>query len=808
MIMFREKVFRKIVFRKIQEIYQNKRLKEGSSMVSVVIGVTFLAAVGLIALTVATHYVTAVYVDRNSTDNFYQTEAILEEVKTGLVQYASESADDAYQYILDHYLNQTKENKKDQFAKMFMTLMGRKLKGDTIPDVKTQSEDFGKLFTKDNTLSTQEDFFKEFDNQLKVLQGCGSAENNLNRVKKLSTLPDAVKLVSGKTQYEYVIKKDKKNGYYMTIKNLLIDYTNDAGYRSTIETDIVMTVPDYKFEGDSTLGELRDYISVSDDTLLVNDSSAATSFTGNIYAGTSLGDSKGQGIKVAQKAKVNFNSQRMISRGNMDILPGATVDLAGESGAADLWLNNIRMTYDGGSAESMQDTTNFKLNANAYIANDLDIATDNCVVDLNGKYYGYSYSKENNTADDQQSDYSSAILVNGKNTWLKANGLQKLILAGRTFVSRKNADGSQADNSDIMMGESLAVKSNQLAYLLPDKYIKPYVDEGEATKGKNMEGHNPVAVTEKINIDEEGLLNDFGGLLDTTEPYTRNFTNTIGDGYVFYYLNFKDADSANKYFRQYYMDETGTDEDGKKMTNKELLDERADAYISDLDGSGMKISPHLYLIAGNIVNNYNKQSGSSLLAKGQDNDYFAGSSPKNELLMDGRRQGYDYVGFQRTLLAAGSTGSMRLDASESPLVSGRILETGEITTDIKSVPAEFTPGLSDAKIQLIANSSGKVSVAIDKGLVIAGEGVEVEVGENFSTFTGLILSAGKVTIRHASNPTLKADMVLIDQIMEYIKSEPDLAKLFKGLNGQLTDNPTEAARCISYDNWKKNDVQN
>lgn len=791
-----------VLFRKIREFYQNKRLKEGSSMISVVIGVTFLAAVGLIALTAATHYITAVYVDRNSTDNFYQTEGILEEVKTGIVQYASESADDAYQYIIDHYLNQTTENKKDQFAKMFMTLMGKKLKGEAIPNVKTQSESFGNQFVK---AGTQQKFFEDFDaDQLKILQGCGSAEANLDRVRKLSTLPDAVKLTDGKTQYEYVIKKDKTTGYYMTIKNLLVDYTDPTGYRSTIETDIIMTVPDYKFEGDSTLGELRDYISVSDDTLLVNTSTAATSFTGNIYAGTSLGDNKGQGIKVAQNAKVNFKSQRMISRGNIDILPGATVDLAGESGAADLWLNNIRLTYDGGSADSMQDTTNFKLNANAYIANDLDIATDNCVVDLNGKYYGYSYSKENNTSDTQQSDFSSAILVNGKNTWLKANGLQKLILAGRTFVSRKNADGSHADTSDIMMGESLAVKSNQLAYLVPDKYIKPVLEEWESAGKKNMEGHNPVAVTEKIEIDKAGLLSDFSGLLNTAEPYTQNYTNTVGDGYVFYYLNFKDAKSANEYFRQYYMDESGKDEDGNEMTNRELLDERADVYISDSDGSGMKISPSLYLIAGNIVNNYLKQSGSSLLAKGQDSDYFTNSGvPKAELLMDGKKQGYDYVGLQRTLLTAGSTGSMRLDASENPLVSGRILETGEITTRTVDVPTEFIPGSSGAKIQMIASSSGTVSVEIDKGLVIAGEDVDVEVYKNF---TGLILSAGKVTIRHASNPNLKADMVLIDQIMEYIKSDPDLAKLFKGLNGQLTDNPTEAARCISYDNWKKNDI--
>lgn len=793
------------VIRRWREMCQWKNAREGSSLVSVIIGVCFLAAIGLVVLIVATRYVSAVYVDRNSTDNFYQTEGILEEVKTGLMQYASEAADDSYLYIMDHYLDQTTENKKTQFAKMYLTLLTMKMKGQSVPDVKTQTEDFGNLFTKDGS---QEKFFQEFDNQLGVVQGCGSNEANLNCIKKLSTKPDAVTLIKGATQYEYEIEKSSKKGYYLTLKNLLVDFTDTTGYRSLIDTEIIMTVPDYKFEGDSTLDQIREYISISDDTLLVNDSTSATVFTGNIYAGTSLDDKqKGQGVKVAQNAKVDFKSQKFISRGNLDILPGTTVNLTGESGAGDLWLNNIRFTYDGGSAGSMQDETDFTMHSNAYIANDLDIATDNCVVEIKGKYYGYSFSKENSLADAQQSDYSSAILVNGKNTWLKTNGLDKLILAGRTFVSRKNADGSQVESSDIMMGESLAVKSNQLAYLVPDRYIEPYLETGESAAGRNMEGHNPVSVSEKIRIKKQDLLNDFAGLLNTANPYTMNYANTVGDkGYVFYYLNFIDAQSANQYFRQYYTDQTGVDEDGVQMTNREQLDERADVYISDADGSGMKISPNLYLIAANIVQNYKEQGGSSILAKNQNTDYYDGfGNPKTELLQDGRNQGYDYVGLQRTLLTAGSTGSMRLDDTEEPLVSGRILETGEITTKTVDVPSEFTPGLTGvAQIQMIASSSGKHPVTITQGLVIAGKDVEVEVSSNF---TGLILSAGKVTVRHASNPALTADMVLIDQIMEYIKTDKELSKLFKGLNGTLTDNPTDISRCVTYDKWEKNEVQ-
>lgn len=788
-----------------------KKSREGSSMVSVIIGVIFLAAVGLIVLTLATRYVSSVYVDRNATDNFYQTEGILEEVRSGLVQYAGDSADEAYRYILDHYLEQTTENKKNRFAKMFLTLMEKRLKGEAIPDVENQSEEFGRLFTKGVSGTLQEEqkqFFDEFDDGLDQLKACGSEEERTERIKKLSTKPEAVGFSEGKTQYEYILEKDEKRGYSITLKNLCIDYTDTTGYRQIIETDIVITVPDYKFEGDSTLDELPDYVSVSDDTLLVSDSALETTIKGNLYAGTSLSDkTKGQGVKIAQKAKVSIQSGRFISRGCLDILPGASLNLSGESGeAGDLWLTGIRLTYDGGNREAMQDTTAFTMNENAYIANDLDIATDNATVDLAGKYYGYSYSEENNTSDSQQSDYSSAILVNGKNTFLKADNLKKLILAGRTFVSRKNADGSSAGASDIMMGESLAVKSNQLAYLVPDQYIRPYLDPDEETGGKNMEGHNPVSASEKIKIDVEQLKKDFSGLLNETEPYTKNYSNTVGEsGYVFYYLNFKDTSSANRYFRQYYMDSDGVDEDGNPLTNRELLDVRAKSYIRDLDGAGMKLDPALYLIAGNIVHNYNAESGSSLLKKEQSEDYFDSSgNPKEELLTDGRKKGCDYVGLQRTLLTAGSTGSMRLTDTEDPLVSGRIIDTTKLETKIVNVPDEYTAGISGVKIQMIASGVGEKEVEIQKGLVIAGEGVDVWVK---SDFTGLILSAGKVTIPHAADPDLKADTITVGQIMEYIRSNEELCAIFKGLNGTLTDNPTDMAECVTYYNWKKNDVQ-
>lgn len=805
-----------------------KNSREGSSFVTVIIGIVFLLAIGLIVLTVSTRYLSSVIVDKNSTEQFYQSESILEEVKTGVTQYASEAADDAYTYLMDHYSDKTKENKKTLFAKMYLTLLGKKLKGESL--VTPDKADFGTYFQRtdnpsaDTAEKKQTYFFETFDDvyvstdDTEKIQHCGSSESNLNQIRNLSARhSDAVKLQGANTEYVYTIRKDDKKGYYLTLKNLLIDYKNNAGYQSTIQTDLILTVPDYKLSGDSTLAQIKDYVSISDDSLTVDSRTGNGKVTGNVYAGLNSASATGQGIKIGQNAKgVSFASKRIISRGSLDVLPGAELSITDEdgSGNGELWLENIRLTYDGGSSESMQDETAFSVNANSYIANDLDIATDNASVTLKGKYYGYSYSENNETTDAQMSDYSSAILINGKNTLLKTdNALDKLILAGRTFVSRntRGADNSivHSSSSDIMMGESVAVKSNQLAYLVPDEYIQI------TQNGLSQEGHNPVAFAEEGNVEiltrsksgKNGLLDDFPGLLNTSQPYTADYSNT--GSYVFYYLNFKDTASANKYFKQYY-NKMDQDEDNEEVTNASLLKKRGEIYISDKDAAGLKISPSLYLVAGNIVDNYN--NGTSL----KEANYFKNDgTPKEGLLKDGFEQGSEYVGLMTTLVPGRSIGFMRLTDTQKKeesglLVSGQIINNSKLTTEkTVDVPDSYTGGISGAKIQLMPSGTSDgagtdgATVTIRKGLVIAGKGVNVKVS---SDFTGLILSSGKVTMS-ASSPSMTADPVLVNQILEYIKTDKELSGLFYGFSGVLTDNPTAMSECVSYDNWKKNEVQ-
>ena len=724
----------------IKTIWYKKR--EGSSLVTVIIGILFIAAIGTILLTIASRYLISVNVDHNSSDNFYQTEGILEEVKTGLLEYAGDAGEEAYKDVLEHY-TKTKDSMRKTFSEEYISLLASKLTGFT---------------------------YSWDDNKVGKEQNC-----DLSILKKLSKVPDAVTTQKG-TNLAFVIHVDEDNQYSLTLRNMMIDYTDDADYRSTIRTDICMSVPDYKFEGDSTLEEVKDYIVISDSSLAVanNDNNKGVTFRGNIYTGD-----KDSGIKVEGQNAAKFYSPTIISRGSLDLLGGATVSLQGEKAAGNLWVQNIRLKSQGMDSESTLQTK-LDLNENAYVANDLDIEANNSIVTLSGKYYGYSYNEQNTkTTSTARSDYSSAILINGLNTTLKAKNLDKLILAGRTFVSR-NDEGGDSKISDIMMGESIAVKSNQIAYLLPDEYIVP--EDGRDAS----ETHNPVIWGEKVSIDKKALLkSEIGKYLDDNEPYTANYSNS--GGYVFYYLKFKDEKNANEYFKNYY--KGSKEEDGETVSNKDQLDERAKPYISTVDDTNMKFSSELFLVAGNVIQNYYAAGGSSMQT---DNYFNHAGSPNEELLEDGKKQGQNYVGYQLSLLASGGTGSMRMPESTDALVADRLIDFSKLTSVLSKTDEQKTGMIYATPGDYVVDGSFK------KGILIAGGDVEVQ-----SDFEGLILAKGKVTTTR-SNLNLKSNMIVVGKLLETARNDDELKKLFYGFNGSSAQKALDFSSCISYVNWEKN----
>lgn len=732
-----------------------KREREGSSLVSVVIGVAFLAAIGIIVLTAANQYFISVGVDHNASNNFYEAEAILEEVKTGLLEYAGDAAEEAYRDVLQNY-SKDKDSKREAFSKKYFSLLATKLQSDSAGTYDWDPDKVGK-----------------------------AQPAEIGKLQVLSNYPDAVSVAEG-TELSFVIQHNDTTGEYkFVIQNLFINYEDDIDYRSSIQTDICLSVPDYSLEGNSTFDEMKDYISISDDTLQVADYRTGNTIQGNVYSGN-----KEQGIVLGLGSGVNFKSPMIISRGDLEIHNGATATLAGETGAGELYLKNIHLTPGGSEGSTLQ--TNLTLNENAYIANDLNIEANNAVVTLGGKYYGYSYNENNdNASSTASSDFSSAILINGLNTTLQSNNLNSLILAGRAFVSRQKADNVKTV-SDIMMGESIAVKSNQLAYLVPDEYIV-------STNGSSGDYHNPVFKSEveagSVHVDVEGLKSKFGEYLNESKPYEENYNNTIG--YVFYYLKFKSDAKANEYFEAYY-NGNSLDEDGNTIINKDELQSKGKVYISNKD-LDIKFDQTLYLVAGNVMNNYYNANGSSL----QQATYFGNNQlPSNDLLAEGRRIGEDYVGRQLGLTPAkNTTGDMRLPEDAGTLVASNIVDfdSEKFNKEVTSNEEYYNEGDTGVKGAVLCISKGDYTVSTKMtGLLIVNGDVTVN-----SDFTGLVLATGKVKVEN-QNLVLKSDMVTVGKLFDYIRTDEALCSLFPGLSGVLKEKPENLEDCISYQNWVKN----
>ena len=730
--------------------------KEGASLVSVVIGVVFLAAIGLTVLTVATRYIINVVADRETTDNFYQTEGILSELRTRLLEKAGDSAETAYTDIFEHYTDTSyTTSMKEKFSKEYLT------------GIATSLLESGTYTWDDSKLGV-------------------SQVGSIDKLKKMTRVPDAVETVDTRAggDLHFVINKTTDIGYTLTIKDLVIDYTDDSGYRSSIHTDMVFKVPDYKFEGDSTLNEIKKYIVINDDKLTVNGANIGTDFIGNVYTGN-----MDSGISIESGDNiVNFNSKTIITRGSLDAYSGSTVSLQGEGGTVgDFWVQNIRLLKNKSEGSTL--STNLSLNGNAYVSNDLDIQDSESVVNLAGKYYGYSYNEENSSSGGElNAKYSSAILVNGLNTTLNGNGLDKLILAGRAFVEKpEESDYNRPVDVNIMTGESLSIKSNQLAYLVPDSFIG----------GTDIQ-HNPLATVEVTDELLENVKNSLladpslSTYLDQDEPVVTNYNNK---GYVFLFMNFASEAKSNEYFAAYY---DGTiklkDENDQILQNQEQLREKGQTYLSVPDMGSSKFSGGLSLVAGNIL--YNYETAGSI----QSPNYFNGTSPKENLLSDGRTIAIDYLGKCRTLLASGArtTGGIRLDASQDePLVATKIIKFDEITENASKVYKDE----SDNVIGKITVKSSDYTVGSedDNGLLIVKGNVTVS-----SDFKGLILASGTVTV--TGNHELQYDMITIGNILEQVEQDEDFSKYFHAFDEDYKESNNDINKCIVYQNWEKNNV--
>ncbi len=303
------------------------------------------------------------------------------------------------------------------------------------------------------------------------------------------------------------------------MKDVTVRYTKN-GYETIVTSDIKIHAPELPYT--STSGKqaaIPDFAIIARGTLAQPAGNGIVSIFGNVYAGAVAVGGSGNTFNVQ-------NAAYFVSAGPVTV-NGGTMSLNLNSS---VWAKDIRLDTGG----------RINIAGDAYIANDMNLYGNLTQAVLSGRYYGYGDSLS-------MPDESSSIIINGKNTVIDMSSLRALMLAGHSFVNF----GTGA-NGYVMMGESVSVKSNQLAYLVPDNcltsgFTNPYQYTGPSPDSAALQG--AVLLDEKIMNNK--TLTDYG--ISSAINNIQYIHKTVGSTNLIYFcLKFGTPEAANVYFKEYY----------------------------------------------------------------------------------------------------------------------------------------------------------------------------------------------------------------------------------------------------------------
>ena len=515
----------------MRNITKTKRQQnQGFSLFTVLIAVSFVGILGLLVLYIALSNFNMKITDLKGKDSFYTAERALEEIRTGLQEDVGNAMSKAYTQVLESYNveNRSQDSSMDrqrqsEFQDCFITELMRTLR------VSKTEDNIYNMERLRGYVDLKYDGSKE---SLIITNPAGSAP-----------LMKAVKNVG---------KNTENNG--VLLKNLKVIYVDPKGYASIIQTDIRLGIPKVQFPTPSTLPDLMNMIVVADKGIVCEGTeSTPTSINGSIYAGnlpSALAADSETSIKVIPGASLNVESgDKVVCKGEISVGLNSTFTSA-ES--VNLWARGL-------NADSVQ---NVSLSGSTYFADDLTVTGKNNNVKISGNYYGYG-SYESATSDDCVANdqyeksgltgaaLSSAIVINGKNTTLDLSDTQKLMIAGRNYIaSSKVKANNRSNTNDVATGESLTVKGTQLAYLVPKEVLgasgNPLTYDAYLAL---LNGAKDISVNWDAAVEAWGgrTLRDIG--VDSEKPVQTVFYN---DGFVYFYLNFTDAQKSADFMQMYY----------------------------------------------------------------------------------------------------------------------------------------------------------------------------------------------------------------------------------------------------------------
>lgn len=764
-------------FKKVKLNIEDNR---GMSLVSVIVIIAFVSILVSTIMMTSLINVKMKQVNKNAKDTFYSAEQVLDEISIGLQRYVSDALGAAYKDVLVNYTSYPTEQKRAILQTSYYENLWSYLQTDTTH--KYYDLDKIRAFVKPSTMWRGAD-----DTGYGAVIVSGTSDTNIRDDKG-------------------VMQTFDNNG--IVLKDLRVYYKDSKGYVSVIQTDIRLDFPDFEFAPNTDLPDIPSYSIIADSGLFYGNenpdgtlgsgltSGSSLSIEGNVYADRMVvsqadPDSK---ISVLQKGSSQF-----VIKHDMKLNHASFVNEV----LCDVWAEDI-----------IAASSTVKLLGESNIANDLNLKGNGSDVTLATVYNGYGNSMVN-------ARESSAILINGTNASLDLSGLDVITVAGHAFVGTKSENkggfGSnvieEEKRHNVYTGESIAVKSNQLLYLIPGECIGVNKTNQQSMYSKNpltqkeyteiMKNSNYMEFSEDVLVEKLGeSLSSYIAHEDGEPKPEKVFvtTNDPGNGLVYYYMSFDNEEAANLYFAKMY------------NANQERTNEYASTYLNALTFANTDSTLRLKLAANSIYGN--KAEGYQLLP--------TVISDANNKLEDNK------VTYTKRFTALCTKLIMNyhelIELKEQPdkekaIVFDNIIDSDKLKEFVK-IKTGSEIGTVKLKGEDIGSTDGDVVVSTQNVMVSATDSdVHLVITSGNVTidnpnFEGAVIADGTVRVTTA-NGTFKAKPDVVSALLRYAIEDGSnnvmVANVLRGnteyiyasLDGNEDDNSTALKDLVMYENWKK-----
>lgn len=729
---------------------RKKADNRGIALVLVIVAIALASILTAVLFSISLLNYRMKVTERHSKDNFYSAEMVLDQIHAGLQQEVSEAAGLAYSRAMQTYKVNSEEERVAAFRSDYLNSIRNTLKDPSVAD-----DSVYYVGGPENGESRVAGLY--LDGIVSYLDKALASELESGSLRVSSADPRMISTTAG-----------------LRLKELLVEYTDSDGYYTRIQTDILIGFPDISLKESTILPNVFEYTFVADKGIVASQVSSAV-FQESIYAGE-------EGIDVSGRSNLGFEGGNyVVTSGQVKVDNTSQFHLSGGS----LWARGIDL--QGGTLE---------LEGSAYIADDLTLSKTGSWVSMGGSYIGYG----SGDGPDQQ----SAIILNGNQSTVDLTGLNELLLYGNSYINAQKitydtgsgfTEAEHNNRNNILMGNSLSLKSDQIVYLAPAECLgtmggnillgKNPMSAQEYTKWFETLPHTEGDAYQRLDVNKEVKilgkpLAEYGL---TKDSFRTVFRTINGESICYVYLDLS-ADQAAAYYRDY------------AAAARETLEKYAGRYRNQIF-----LSPDFTEIfsRGNLVSFDTLGGGLSIVS----NTINSGMDQDTKVKLEERR-----LEFGRTFRSLCSKLSANYQALTPEELTRSVYEN-VIRTDILN-------GLTATKVY---ESGGfKAIVTRDNVSVTQGDKVKLVISagdvEVSGSFSGLIIAGGRIVIKPNTGAVFSADKENVSRLLNYKLADTHkslIATYFVdgsryALEGSGTDwmeGYVDLEKIVVFDNWKK-----